>query len=100
MTWTLCSILNPIAALIEMRRILILGGRLHFVRAWTVTRTSDRPLAAPFDAILETGRWRSHLDRQVVHLIRAAGFGLDEIQTGYMKGPKPWTLIYHGSATN
>ena len=31
MTWTLCSIPNPIAALTEMRRVLRPGGRLIFV---------------------------------------------------------------------
>ena len=31
MTWTLCSIPSPIAALIEMRRVLKPGGRLLFV---------------------------------------------------------------------
>jgi SAM-dependent methyltransferase len=31
MTWTLCSIPNPIAALTEMRRVLRPGGRLLFV---------------------------------------------------------------------
>jgi len=31
MTWTLCSIPNPVAALIEMRRVLKARGRLLFV---------------------------------------------------------------------
>ena len=31
MTWTLCSIPNPMAALAEMRRVLRPGGRLIFV---------------------------------------------------------------------
>jgi SAM-dependent methyltransferase len=31
MTWTLCSIPNPVAALIEMRRVLKAGGKLVFV---------------------------------------------------------------------
>jgi hypothetical protein len=32
-------------------------------------------------------------------LIRAAGFQVMTIETGYMKGPEPWTFMYHGSAT-
>jgi len=31
-------------------------------------------------------------------LIRAAGFHLDQLQTGYMKGPKPMTFMYQGWA--
>jgi hypothetical protein len=32
-------------------------------------------------------------------LIRAAGFGIDVIATGYITGPKPWTFMYQSSAT-
>ena len=27
-------------------------------------------------------------------LIRAAGFEIDAVETGYMTGPKPWTFMY------
>lgn len=40
-----------------------------------------------------------HLDRKVDDLIHAAGFRADALETGYMKGPKPWTFIYQGSVT-
>ena len=40
-----------------------------------------------------------HLDREMDDLIRAAGFQIDAVETGYMKGPKPWTFMYQGSAT-
>jgi hypothetical protein len=41
-----------------------------------------------------------HLDRKTDDLIRAAGFQVDAVETGYMKGPKPWTFMYQGSAKN
>jgi hypothetical protein len=40
-----------------------------------------------------------HLDRKMDDLIRTAGFQLDAVETGYLKGPKPWTFMYQGSAT-
>jgi ubiquinone/menaquinone biosynthesis C-methylase UbiE len=100
MTWTLCSISNPMAALTEMRRVLRQGGRLIFV---------EHGLSPE----IRTARWQHrltpywkqisggcHLDRKTDDLIRAAGFQVDAVETGYMKGPKPWTFMYQGSATN
>jgi ubiquinone/menaquinone biosynthesis C-methylase UbiE len=99
MTWTLCSIPNPIAALTEMRRVLRPGGRLLFV---------EHGLSPE----IRTARWQHrltpywkrisggcHLDRKTDNLIRVAGFQIDAVETGYLKGPKPWTFIYQGSAT-
>ena len=98
MTWTLCSIPNPSAALNEMRRVLKPGGRLLFVEHGL----------APEPAIIRwqhrlTPCWRRigggcHLDRKMDDLIRDAGFRVDALETGYMKGPKPWTFMYLGSA--
>ena len=98
MTWTLCSIPNPIAALMEMRRVLRPGGRLIFV---------EHGLSPE----IRTARWQHqltpywkrisggcHLDRKTDDLIRAAGFQISAVETGYMTGPKPWTFMYQGSA--
>jgi hypothetical protein len=40
-----------------------------------------------------------HLDRKMDDLIRAAGFQLNNIDTGYMNGPKPMTFMYQGQAS-
>jgi SAM-dependent methyltransferase len=99
MTWALCSIPNPSAALNEMRRVLKPGGRLLFVEHGLSPESRiagwQRWLTPPW-------RWISggcHLDRKMDDLIRAAGFKLDALETGYMKGPKPWTFMYQGRAT-
>ena len=99
MTWTLCSIPNPSAALNAMRRVLKPGGRLLFVEHGL----------APEDRIAGWQRWLTpcwkaigggcHLDRKMDDLVRAAGFRVDALEAGYMRGPKPWTFMYQGSAT-
>ena len=100
MTWTLCSIASPLAALTEMRRVLKSGGDLLFVEHGL----SPEIRIARWQHWL-TPCWKRigggcHLDRKMDDLIRAAGFPINAVETAYMKGPKPWTFMYRGSAKN
>ncbi|MCC6778791.1 MAG: methyltransferase domain-containing protein [Hyphomicrobiales bacterium] len=97
-TWTLCSIADPLTALGEMRRVLKQSGRLVFVEHGL----SREPGVARWQRRL-TPLWRHlaggcHLDREVDALVRAAGFKLLDLDTGYAQGPRPITYMYPGVA--
>jgi ubiquinone/menaquinone biosynthesis C-methylase UbiE len=98
MTWTLCSIPNPLAALREMQRVLKPDGKLLFVEHGL----SPEPWVECWQHRL-TPVWRHvaggcHLDRKMDDLVRLAGFDLTELRTEYAGGPRPMTYMYVGNA--
>jgi ubiquinone/menaquinone biosynthesis C-methylase UbiE len=98
MTWTLCSIADPSAALREMRRILKPGGKLVFVEHGL----SPEPGVERWQNRM-TPVWRHftggcHLNRKIDELIRASGLELTELRTEYSAGPRPVTFMYVGCA--
>jgi ubiquinone/menaquinone biosynthesis C-methylase UbiE len=97
-TWTLCTIPDVDAALREMRRVLSPHGRLLFVEHGrapdeTVHRWQNR--LTPLWKRIGGG---CHLNRPICELIERAGFRIEQLDTGYMKGPKPMTFMYEGCA--
>ena len=97
-TWTLCSIPNAPRALAEMRRVLSPSGRLLFVEHG---RAPDAHVRWWQNRL--TPMWRCigggcHINRPISDLITSAGFHIERLDTGYMRGPKPMTFMYEGSA--
>ena len=97
-TWTLCSIPDVNAALREMRRVLKPTGKLLFVEHGQAPDASVRKWQ---DRL--TPAWRCigggcHLNRPIRALVESAGFSIEQLQTGYMQGPRPMTFMYEGRA--
>jgi len=98
MTWTLCSIPDPLLALDEMRRVLKPDGRLLFIEHGLcpdvdVERWQHR--ITPIWRHLSGG---CHLDRKMDDLMRSAGFELMDLRNEYADGPRIFTYMYEGCA--
>jgi len=97
-TWTLCTIPDVHRALREIRRVLRHSGALLFVEHGL----SPEPLVKRWQDRL-TPAWKRlaggcHLNRPIGQLLEQSGFGIERLDTGYMKGPRPMTFMYAGRA--
>ena len=98
MTWTLCSIPDPLTALREMRRVLKPGGMLLFVEHGLSPELGVERWQHWLTPIWRRIAGGCHLDRKMDNLVRDAGFELSEIRTKYARGPRAFTYMYEGCA--
>jgi SAM-dependent methyltransferase len=97
-TFTLCTVPDVAHALQELVRVLVPGGRFHFLEHGLapdagVARWQAR--LAPLNRAVAGG---CHLNRDIGALIRDAGFEIVELSTYYGEGPRPLSYRYQGIA--
>jgi ubiquinone/menaquinone biosynthesis C-methylase UbiE len=97
-TWTMCSIPDVERALHEMRRVLRPGGHLLFVEHGLAPQPGVRWWQDRLTPLWKRIGGGCHLNRPIATLIESAGFELERLATGYMRGPKPMVFMYEGSA--
>jgi ubiquinone/menaquinone biosynthesis C-methylase UbiE len=98
MTFTLCTVNDAARTLAETCRVLKPGGLLLFAEHGRapeigVARWQDR-----LTPIWKRVAGGCHLNRKPDHLMQSAGFRIESLETGYLKGPRPMGFVYSGSA--
>ena len=97
-TYTLCTIPDPHAALLEMRRVLAPHGKLLYCEHGRAPDASVQRWQERLQPLWGKLAGGCHLCRDMPALLRSAGFALPDLQTGYLTGPRPFTFHYWGEA--
>jgi len=98
-TWTLCTIPAVTQALEEVRRVLTPNGQLLFVEHGLAPDANVRKWQDWLTPAWKRIGGGCHLNRPIRAIVENGGFGITQLETGYMKGPKPMTFLYEGRAT-
>ncbi|MCA9734877.1 MAG: class I SAM-dependent methyltransferase [Deferribacteres bacterium] len=97
-TYTLCSIPNVHAALLEMRRVLKPGGKLFFSEHGTAPETHIRTLQNVLNPIWNIFSGGCQLNRNIPELLKESGFSFEKLDSMYIPGWKFASYNYWGVA--
>lgn len=98
MTWTLCSIADPVKTLKELSRVIKPGGTLLFVEHGLAPEDRVQDWQQRLNPLWSRLTGGCNLNRKMDQLIRAAGFDFAELKTEYAAGPRPLNYMYSGQA--
>lgn len=97
-TYSLCTIPDPVAALREMRRVLKPEGRLLFAEHGESPDDGVRRWQQRIDPLWKRLAGGCHSGRPIPRLLMQAGWNLTELEEGYISTPKVLCYEYWGVA--
>ncbi len=98
-TWTLCTIPDPVKALSEIRRVLKPSGKMIFAEHGHAPDISVAKWQSRINPIWRALAGGCNLNRKIDELITGNGFNFDSLAEGYIPGPKFATYNYRGVAS-
>jgi SAM-dependent methyltransferase len=96
-TFSLCTIPDPLLALREARRVVRDGGRLHALEHGVAPEEPVRRWQRRLEPLQRAVAGGCHLTRDIPALVTAAGWRVEELEQAYLPGPgvaRPWTYGY------
>jgi ubiquinone/menaquinone biosynthesis C-methylase UbiE len=98
MTYTLCTIPDPVRALAGMARVLRPGGKLIFCEHGAAPDAKVRRWQDRVNPLWKRIAGGCHLNRDIPALVQSGGFRVEAIETMYLPGWRPATFNYWGTA--
>ena len=98
LTYTLCSISDPEAALRQMARVLAPDGRLLFCEHGAAPDASVRRWQDRITPLWKSFGGGCRLNRDIPELLERGGFSVDWLETMYIPGWKPACFNFWGRA--
>jgi ubiquinone/menaquinone biosynthesis C-methylase UbiE len=97
-TLSLCTIADPAAALVQMRRVLKPGGRFFFLEHGQSNEREVQRWQDRLNGLQRRLFGGCNINRPIDRLITDAGFEIDKLDRFYGKGPKVFACLYRGTA--
>lgn len=97
-TYSMCTIEDPVSALREMRRVLKSGGTMLFLEHGASPDASVQKWQRRIDPVWKKLAGGCHSGRPIVDYIREAGWKVQRLEESYVPGPRVLGYNYWGSA--